>query len=218
MAPLGRRMVVLDGGKREGMTGTARSIYPEGRHMAPAKVRRLQNRIWAAAKQSPGRRFHALYDRIYRSDVLYEAWERVRANRGAAGVDGVTLALVEAYGVEQMLAELQESLRAGIYRPSAVRRVEIPKPDGSKRPLGIPTVKDRVAQQATKIVLEPIFEADFLPCSFGFRPKRSATHALEQASGRFHRRQRVCLRSRHPRLLRLYRPRASLGAGGRAGV
>jgi RNA-directed DNA polymerase len=128
--------------------------------MAPAKVRQLQNRLWAAAKQSEGRRFHALYDRIYRSDVLYEAWERVRANRGAAGVDGMTLALVEAYGVEQMIAELQESLRAGIYRPSAVRRVEIPKPDGSKRPLGIPTVKDRVAQQATKMILEPIFEAD----------------------------------------------------------
>ena len=171
---------VGDGGKREGMTGTARSIYPEGRHMAPAKVRRLQNRIWAAAKQSEGRRFHAFYDRIYRSDVLYEAWNRVRANRGAAGVDGVTLALVEAYGAEQMIAELQASLRAGIYRPAPVRRVEIPKLDGSKRPLGIPTVKDRVAQQATKIVLEPIFEADFLPCSFGFRPKRSATNALER--------------------------------------
>ncbi len=162
------------------MTGTARSNYPEGRHVAPAKVRQLQNRLWAAAKQSEGRRFHALYDRIYRSDVLEEAWKRVRANRGAAGVDGLTLAVVEAYGVERMLGELQERLRAGIYRPPPVRRVEIPKPDGSKRPLGIPTVTDRVAQQATKIVLEPIFEADFLPCSFGFRPKRSATDALER--------------------------------------
>jgi RNA-directed DNA polymerase len=171
---------VGDGGKREGMTGTARSNYPEGRLMAPAKVRQLQNRLWAAAKQSEGRRFHALYDRISRSDVLEEAWRRVRANRGAAGVDGLTLASVEAYGVERMLTELQESLRAGIYRPKAVRRVEIPKPDGSKRPLGIPTVMDRVAQQATKIVLEPIFEADFLPCSFGFRPRRSATDALER--------------------------------------
>ena len=143
-------------------------------------MRQLQNRLWAAAKQSEGRRFHALYDRIYRSDVLWEAWERVRANRGAAGVDGLTLAVVEAYGVERMLDELQESLRAGIYRPAPVRRVEIPKPDGSKRPLGIPTVKDRVCQQAAKIVLEPIFEADFLPCSFGFRPKRSATDAMER--------------------------------------
>ena len=97
---------VGDGGKREGMTGTVRSIYPEGRHMAPAKVRQLQNRLWAAAKQSEGRRFHALYDRIYRSDILWEAWERVRANRGAAGVDGLTLASVEDYGVERMLTEL----------------------------------------------------------------------------------------------------------------
>lgn len=169
-----------DAGKREGMAGTAQPNYPEGRHVAPVKVRQLQNRLWAAAKQSPGRRFHALYDRICRSDVLWEAWERVRANRGAAGVDGVTLTAVEAYGVERMIAELQEALRAGIYRPAPVRRVEIPKPDGSKRPLGIPTVKDRVAQQATKMVLEPIFEADFLPCSFGFRPKRSATGAMER--------------------------------------
>ena len=169
-----------DGGKREGMAGTARSNYPEGRHVAPVKVRQLQNRLWAAAKQSEGRRFHALYDRIHRPDVLWEAWERVRANRGAAGVDGVSLAAVEDYGVHRMLDELALALRAGIYRPSAVRRVEIPKSDGSKRPLGIPTVVDRVCQQAAKIVLEPIFEADFLPCSFGFRPKRSATDALEK--------------------------------------
>ena len=168
------------GGKREGMPGTAPDNYPEGRHVPPAKVRQLQNRLWAAAKQSPGRRFHALYDRIYRSDVLWEAWERVRANRGAAGVDGLTLAGVEDYGVNRMLGELASDLRAGIYRPAPVRRVEIPKPDGSKRPLGIPTVKDRVCQQAAKIVLEPVFEADFLPCSFGFRPKRSATDALER--------------------------------------
>ena len=129
-----------NGGKREGMPGTAPDIYPEGKHLPPAKVRRLQNRLWAAAKQSSGRRFHALYDRIYRSDVLWEAWERVRANRGAAGVDGTTLAAVEAYGADRMITELQESLRAGIYRPKPVRRVEIPKPDEPKRPLGIPTV------------------------------------------------------------------------------
>lgn len=166
-------------GKREGMPGTAPDNYPEGRHAAPVKVRQLQNRLWAAAKQSPGRRFHALYDRIHRSDVLWEAWVRVRANRGAAGVDAVTLAAVEDYGVHRMLGELAADLRAGIYRPAPVRRVEIPKPDGAKRPLGIPTVRDRVCQQAAKIVLEPIFEADFLPVSFGFRPKRSATDALE---------------------------------------
>ncbi|MGH8913028.1 MAG: hypothetical protein ACRDZM_00750 [Acidimicrobiia bacterium] len=159
-----------DGGKREGMAGTARPNHPEGRHPAPAKVRRLQNRLWAAAKQSPGRRFHALlYDRIHRTDVLWEAWRRVRANRGAAGVDGLTLEAVEAYGVHRMVDELQDRLRAGTYRPCAVRRVEIPKPDGTKRPLGIPTVADRVCQQAAKIVLEPLFEADFLPCSFGLR-------------------------------------------------
>lgn len=169
-----------DGGKREGMAGTARPNYPEGRHPASAKVRQLQNRLWAAAKQSPGRRFHALYDRIHRPDVLWEAWQRVRANRGAAGVDRLTLAAVEDYGVERMLDELARDLRAGSYRPTPVRRVEIPKPDGTKRPLGIPTVADRVCQQAAKIVLEPIFEADFLPVSFGFRPKRSATDALER--------------------------------------
>ena len=162
------------------MAGTAQPNYPGGKHLPPAKVRQLQNRLWAAAKQSEGRRFHVLYDRIYRSDVLWEAWERVRANRGAAGVDGLTLAAVEAFGVERMVAELQEDLRAGRYRPPPVRRVEIPKPDGSKRPLGIPTVKDRVCQQAAKIVLEAIFEADFLPCSFGFRPRRSATDAMER--------------------------------------
>jgi RNA-directed DNA polymerase len=166
-------------GTREGMAGTARPNYPGGR--APIdKVRRLQRKLWAAAKQSEGRRFHALYDRIHRSDVLWEAWERVKANRGAAGVDRVTLVAVEDYGARRMLDELARDLRAGIYRPAPVRRVEIPKPDGRTRPLGIPTVRDRVCQQAAKIVLEPVFEADFLPCSFGFRPRRSATGALEE--------------------------------------
>ena len=161
------------------MAGTAQPISPLGL-ASPEKVRRLQNRLWAAAKQSEDRRFHALYDRIYRSDVLIEAWSRVRANRGAAGVDAVTIAAVEDdFGVERLLGELQSDLRAGIYHPAPVRRVEIPKPDGRSRPLGIPTIRDRVAQQAAKLILEPIFEADFLPCSFGFRPKRSATDAME---------------------------------------
>lgn len=174
------------GGKREGMAGTARSNYPGGRLPVGADgsapigaVRKLQRKLWAAAKQSEGRRFHALLDRAYRGDVLWEAWGRVRANRGAAGVDRVTLAAVEEYGVARMLDELARDLRQGRYRPAPVRRVEIPKPDGRKRPLGIPTVRDRVAQQAVKIVLEPIFEADFLPVSHGFRPRRSATDALE---------------------------------------
>jgi len=161
------------------MAGTARPNSPDGQSPAD-NVRQLQNRLWAAAKQSPGRRFHALYNRIHRSDVLWEAWRRVRANRGAAGVDGLTLEAVEDHGVHRMLDELAGRLRAGTYRPAAVRRVEIPKPDGTKRPLGIPTVADRVCQQAAKIVLEPIFESDFLPVSFGFRPKRSATDALER--------------------------------------
>ncbi len=142
-------------------------------------MRELQNKLWTAAKQSEDRRFHALYDRIYRGDVLWEAWERVRRNKGSAGVDRITLAMVEDYGVQRMLAELQEDLRQGSYRPSPARRVAIPKPAGGSRPLGIPTVVDRVAQAAAKIVLEPLFVADFLSCSYGFRPKRSATQALE---------------------------------------
>jgi len=143
-------------------------------------VRELQRTLWACAKRSPERRFHALYDRIWRGDVLSEAWRRVRKNRGAAGVDHQTLAEVEAYGVERMLGELQGALRQGSYRPAPVRRVAIPKSDGGVRPLGIPTVCDRVVQQATRMVLEPIFEADFLPVSYGFRPKRSALEALER--------------------------------------
>ncbi len=143
-------------------------------------VRELQRTLWACAKRSPERRFHALYDRIWRGDVLLEAWKRVRKNRGAAGVDRMTLAGVEAYGVERMLGELQDALRRGSYRPAPVRRVAIPKSDGGVRPLGIPTVCDRVVQQATRMVLEPIFEADFLSVSYGFRPKRSALDALER--------------------------------------
>lgn len=114
-------------------------------HSGPSNVRGLQHRLWAAAKRSRGRRFHALYDRVYRSDVLWEAWERLRRNRGAAGVDRVTLAEVEACGVERLLDELQDDLRQGRYRPAPVRRVAIPKPDGGVRPLGIPTVCDRDA-------------------------------------------------------------------------
>ncbi|MQB02291.1 MAG: group II intron reverse transcriptase/maturase, partial [Actinobacteria bacterium] len=159
------------------MAGTPRPNSPNGRKSRD-KVRQLRDRLGAAAKLSPGRRFHALYDRIHR-DVLWAAWQRVRSNRGAAGVDGETLAAVEVYGVERLLGELQRDLHEGTYRPAPVLRRYIPKRDGGERPLGIPTVRDRVVQQATKIVLEPIFEADFLPCSFGYRPGRSATDALE---------------------------------------
>jgi len=168
------------GGKRKGMTGTARSNYPDGQSRPVDNVRKLQRKLWAAAKQSPERRFHALFDRVHRGDVLWAAWQRVRANRGAAGVDRLTLEQVEGYGVQRMLDELAGDLREGRYRPAPARRVDIPKPDGGKRPLGIPTVRDRVAQAAAKIVLEPIFEADFIDASFGFRPKRSATQAMER--------------------------------------
>ena len=166
-------------GTRQGMAGATQSISPGG-HVPVDKVRRLQRQLWVAAKRSPERHFHALYDRIFRGDVLEEAWKRVRSNRGAAGVDHETLADVEAYGVERMLLELQDALRAGRYRPAPVRPRAIPKPGGGERRLGIPTVRDRVVQQAAKLVLEPIFEADFLPSSYGFRPKRSATQALER--------------------------------------
>jgi RNA-directed DNA polymerase len=144
-----------------------------------SKVQELQRGLWKAARKSKTRRFHALHDRVRRDDVLREAWRRIRANGGAAGVDGQSIANVEAQGVEGFLAGLAADLRAGTYRPQPVRRVYIPKGDGKQRPLGIPTVRDRVAQMATKLVIEPIFEADFYAGSYGFRPKRSAHDALE---------------------------------------
>jgi group II intron reverse transcriptase/maturase len=144
------------------------------------KVRELQRKLFIAAKRSPERRFHALFDRIWRGDVLLEAWKRVRANRGAAGIDGETLEEIERQGVGEFLRDLQERLKTRRYRPQPVKRRYIPKPDGRKRPLGIPTVRDRVAQMAAKLVLEPLFEADFKECSYGYRPRRSATDALEK--------------------------------------
>jgi RNA-directed DNA polymerase len=143
------------------------------------KVRQLQRGLYVAARQSKTRRFHALYDRICRGDVLWEAWKRVRGNAGAAGLDGQTIADVEQHGVELFLEELGTELRTGVYHPAPVRRCYIPKGEGKQRPLGIPTVRDRVVQMASKLVIEPIFEADFLPVSHGFRPKRKALDALE---------------------------------------
>ena len=170
--------VASTGGKGEGMACGSGPNHPGGQE-PDEKVRRLQRKLYVAAKQQKGRRFHALYDRIYRSDVLSEAWRRVKRNKGAAGVDGVTLAAVEQYGVAKLLEELHGEFHAGKYRAPPVLRRYIPKADGKQRPLGIPTVKDRIAQMAAKLVLEPIFEADFLPSSFGFRPRIGTLQALE---------------------------------------
>jgi RNA-directed DNA polymerase len=145
------------------------------------KVRELQVKLYLAAKRSPDRRFHALWDRILRRDVLQRAWQQVRENRGSAGVDRITIAQIEASGVDAFLDELEVELREQRYRPRPARRVHIPKPGRSeRRPLGIPSVRDRVCQTAAKLILEPIFEADFRGCSFGFRPKRSAHQALDE--------------------------------------
>ena len=143
------------------------------------KVRQLQNKLYLTAKKCSSRRFHALYDKVYRDDVLCEAWKRVKANKGSSGVDGITVEDIEKKGINRCLTEIQSELKSGIYKPLPVRRVMIPKPDGSQRPLGIPCVKDRIVQMATKIAIEPVFEADFKECSYGFRPKRSAKQALE---------------------------------------
>ena len=143
------------------------------------KVRELQRTLYTCAKRSRTRRFHALYDRIHRSDVLWEAWRRVRSNRGAAGIDGETIDAIEKNGVEGFLKGIADDLEAGRYRPTPVKRRYIPKGDGKQRPLGIPTVRDRVVQMAAKLVIEPVFEADFKSSSYGFRPKRNATGALE---------------------------------------
>jgi RNA-directed DNA polymerase len=148
----------------------------------PASVRTLQRALYRKAKSEPTFRFYLLYDKVHRTDVLHHAWALVRANGGAAGIDGVTIAAVEAAGVEPFLARLAEELRTHTYRPAPVRRVAIPKRSGGERPLGIPTVRDRVVQAAAVLVLEPVFEADFQPCSYGFRPKRDAHQAVGDVS------------------------------------
>lgn len=143
------------------------------------KVQQLQNKLYLTAKKCGERRFHALFDKVYRKDVLEESWRRVKANKGASGIDEIRIEMIESTGVEGYLKRISEELRSGTYRPSPVKRVMIAKPDGTQRPLGIPTVKDRIVQMATKIAIEPVFEADFQECSYGFRPKRSAKQALD---------------------------------------
>jgi group II intron reverse transcriptase/maturase len=146
----------------------------------PEKVQKLQTALHAKAKGSPTYRFYLLYDKLYRMDILNYAYDCCRANRGAPGVDGMTFEDVASYGVDQWLDELSQELREKTYRPQAVRRVWIPKPDGKQRPLGIPTVKDRVVQTAAMLVLEPIFEADLSPEQYAYRPERSALDAVRK--------------------------------------
>ena len=151
-----------------------------GQQHSIEKSRQLQLNLYLTAKKDKQRRFHALYDRIFRLDVLWRAWKEVRANKGSAGMDGITFEMIEEYGVEEYLLDIQEDLQNKQYRPKPVKRVYIPKPDGKQRPLGIPTIRDRIVQQACKIVIEPIFEANFLDSSYGFRPKRDAKQATEK--------------------------------------
>jgi len=161
---------------------SAISASPAALGSAPVDpVRALQHALYRAAKADPGRRFHLLWDKVLRRDVLWRAWVTVRRNDGAPGIDKTTLADVEEYGVVRLLGDVASELRDGLYRPLPARRVFIPKPGRSdeRRPLSIPSVRDRIVQAAVKIVLEPVFEADMLPCSYGFRPKRGAHDGLQ---------------------------------------
>ena len=144
----------------------------------PEGVRRLQRKLYVKAKQEPEYRFYLLYDKVYREDILAHAYRLSRAARGAAGVDGIGFEDIDAAGVEPWLAALRKALREQTYRPAPVRRVMISKPGGGERPLGIPTIRDRVVQTAVKLVLEPIFEADFEDSAYGYRPRRSAQGAV----------------------------------------
>src|SRR5271169_4757708 len=146
----------------------------------PDKIRSLQRKLYCKAKAEPAFRFYVLYDKICREDILLHAYERARDNAGAPGVDGVTFKEIEASGLEAWLAGLREELVSKTYRPDPVRAVSIQKPDGGERPLGIPTIRDRVVQTAAKLVLEPIFEADFEDSAYGYRPNRGGGQAVKE--------------------------------------
>src|SRR6516162_4893351 len=146
----------------------------------PDKIRSLQRKLYCKAKAEPAFRFYVLYDKICRDDILVHAYRLARANAGAPGVDGVTFAQIEEQGLETWLAGLREELVSKTYRPDPVRRVMIPKHGGGERPLGIPSIRDRVIQTAAKIVLEPIFEADFEDSAYGYRPTRGAVDAVKE--------------------------------------
>ena len=149
----------------------------------PENIRTLQRKLYLKAKQQPACRFHALYDKVYRIDIISHAYNRVRANQGSVGIDGVSFkAIEEKEGATAFIAELADVLRNKTYKPDPVKRVMIPKSDGNLRPLGIPTIRDRVAQMAVKLVIEPIFEADFCATSYGFRPKKSAHAAVDDVT------------------------------------
>jgi len=146
----------------------------------PSKIRELQIKLYRKAKNEPGYRFYMLYDKVYREDILWHAYQRTRANKGAPGVDEQTFEQIESAGLVEWLTGIREELRNRTYEPQPVRRVMIPKPGGGERPLGIPTIRDRVIQTAVKLLIEPIFEADFEPSAYGYRPKRSAQDAIQE--------------------------------------
>src|SRR5665213_1506508 len=146
----------------------------------PTAIRSLQRKLYRKAKAEPAFRFYLLYDKIYREDILRHAYALACANAGGPGTDGMTFAAIETLGLENWLAGLREELISKTYRPDPVRRVMIPKPDGGERPLGIPTIRDRVVQAAAKLVLEPIFEADFEDSAYGYRPARGAADAIKE--------------------------------------
>src|SRR5213593_4882925 len=146
----------------------------------PERIRSLQRKLYCKAKAEPAFRFYLLYDKIHREDLLHHAYALARANAGAPGVDGESFAVIAAAGEEAWLAGLRQELITKTYRPAPVRRVMIPKPGGGERPLGIPTIRDRVVQSAAKLVLEPIFEADLDPAAYGYRPGRSGADAIKE--------------------------------------